>query len=86
MIRLLLFALIIFLFFKAIQVGKPSERLVVLRVGGFLNITGPGMVVIIPLIDRGVKINMEEKVPGWQALTEMEFRERLKTLAKEKIL
>ncbi|RPI79534.1 MAG: hypothetical protein EHM45_02620 [Desulfobacteraceae bacterium] len=86
MIRLILFALIIFFFFKSIKAVKGSERLVVFRLGRFSNITGPGIVVIIPLIDRGVKINIEERIPGWQSLTEMEFRERLKTLAKEKIV
>jgi regulator of protease activity HflC (stomatin/prohibitin superfamily) len=65
---------------------KESERLVVFRLGRFLNITGSGMVVIIPVIDRGVKISLEEKIPEWQSLTEMKFRERLKTIAKERII
>ena len=86
MIRLILFALIIFFVFKSIKVMKESERLVVFRLGRFLNITGPGIVVIIPVIDRGVKINLEEKIPEWRTLTEMEFKERLKAIAKGAIL
>ena len=86
MIRLIFFVLIIFFFFKSIKVVKTSERLVIFRLGRFSNITGPGIVVIIPVIDRGVKINIEEKIPEWRTLTEMEFRERLKTIAKERIV
>ncbi len=86
MIRLILFALIIFFVFKSIKVMKESERLVVFRLGRFLRIAGPGLVVVIPAIDRGVKINLDEQIPEWRTLTEMEFREKLKTLTKEKIV
>jgi regulator of protease activity HflC (stomatin/prohibitin superfamily) len=86
MIRLIVLALIFFLIIKSIKIVKESERLVVFRLGRFFKIAGPGFVIVIPVVDRCAKINLEEKIPGWQTLPEMEFRERLKAIAKEAIL
>jgi regulator of protease activity HflC (stomatin/prohibitin superfamily) len=66
--------------FRSIKILRENERLVVLRSGRFLKIAGPGMVLIIPFIDRGIRVNLDRDIPGWQALSPMELEERMKKL------
>ena len=39
---------------------------------------GPGLVLLIPGVDKGVKVNVKEKIPGWQTLSQKELEERIK--------
>jgi regulator of protease activity HflC (stomatin/prohibitin superfamily) len=57
---------------------REDERLVIFRLGRFFKIAGPGMVFIIPLIDKGVKINLNKEIPGWQGLSKDELDTRIK--------
>jgi regulator of protease activity HflC (stomatin/prohibitin superfamily) len=70
--------------FRSIKLLKENERLVVFRAGRFLKIAGPGMVLIVPFIDRGIKVNLDKDIPGWQALSPMELEERMKKLVSDR--
>ena len=76
-VEVLIIAIILY---RSIKILRENERLVVLRSGRFLKIAGPGMVLILPFIDRGVKVNLDKDIPGWQALSPMELEERMKKL------
>ena len=41
-----------------IKIVTEYERLVIFRLGKFLKVKGPGIVIVIPLIDRAVKIGL----------------------------
>jgi regulator of protease activity HflC (stomatin/prohibitin superfamily) len=59
---------------------KESERWVVFRAGRFNRIAGPGMVLLIPGIERGFKIDLEQlnaRIPEWQILPKEELEKRL---------
>jgi regulator of protease activity HflC (stomatin/prohibitin superfamily) len=62
----------------SIKVVNEFERIAVFRLGRFVNIQGPGVVLLIPGVDRGVKVNLKEKIPGWQTLSQKELEERIK--------
>jgi regulator of protease activity HflC (stomatin/prohibitin superfamily) len=49
--------------FAVSSVKSPSEhiRLVVFRLGRFIDVRGPGWVFIIPFIDRTVKVDLREQ-------------------------
>lgn len=73
--------LIIFLIIivsMSLKTLREDERLVIFRLGRFFKIAGPGMVFIIPLIDKGVKINLNKEIPGWQGLSKDELDTRIK--------
>lgn len=72
--------LIIFFLSSSIRVAKENEWIVVFRLGRFLNIKGPGFVLIVPIIDKCIKVDLSEKVPGWQALSKLELDEKIKSL------
>jgi len=49
---------IVFLLFSALKIVTEYERLVVFRLGKFHKVKGPGIVVIIPGIDKFVKVSL----------------------------
>jgi regulator of protease activity HflC (stomatin/prohibitin superfamily) len=74
---------IIFLF-QSLKILREDERMVVFRLGRFLKVVGPGWVWLIPFIDKGVKVNLNKDIPGWQVLSKTELEERIKTLVMNK--
>jgi len=50
------------LLFSAIRVVQEYERLVVFRLGRSIGEKGPGLVILWPFIDRGVKVDLRELV------------------------
>ncbi len=51
-------ALIAFFLFSAIKVVREYDRAVVFRLGRFLSIKGPGLIILIPVIDRMVRVSL----------------------------
>jgi regulator of protease activity HflC (stomatin/prohibitin superfamily) len=55
----------VIIIFTSIKVLREDERFVIFRLGRFFRVVGPGLVVIIPFIDRGIRVNLSENFPGW---------------------
>lgn len=47
---------------NAIRIVPEYQRLVVFRLGRSVGAKGPGIVILIPVIDRGVKVDLREQV------------------------
>jgi regulator of protease activity HflC (stomatin/prohibitin superfamily) len=57
----------------AIRVVPEYQRLVVLRLGRVIGAKGPGLVLLIPVVDRGVRVDLRERffdVPPQTTITE----------------
>jgi regulator of protease activity HflC (stomatin/prohibitin superfamily) len=57
---------------SATRVVPEYQRLVVFRLGRYLGTRGPGLVLLIPVLDRGVKVDLGEQergLPGESILT-----------------
>ena len=52
----------------ACRVVPEARRLVVVRAGRPARVAGPGLVWVIPVLERGVAVNLDEAVPEWRAL------------------
>lgn len=52
----------LFLLAAAVKVVQEYERIVVFRLGRSLGEKGPGLVLLIPFIDRGQKVDLREQV------------------------
>jgi regulator of protease activity HflC (stomatin/prohibitin superfamily) len=52
----------LFLLASAIRIVQEYERIVVFRLGRSVGERGPGLVLLIPFIDRGVKVDLREQV------------------------
>src|SRR5260221_10699079 len=46
----------------AIRIVPEYQRLVVLRLGRLIGVRGPGLVRLIPLVDRGIRADLRERV------------------------
>lgn len=71
-IGLVLLAVVFFLF-KAIKVVPEYRRLVVFRLGRSIGIKGPGLVLLIPIIDKASWVDLRElylEIPHQAAITE----------------
>jgi len=55
---LVILAFIVLLIFSAIKVLKEYERAVVFRLGRLIGVKGPGIIILIPFIDKMVRISM----------------------------
>lgn len=57
----------------AIRIVPEYQRLVVFRLGRVLDLKGPGLVLLIPFVDRGVRVDLRERffdVPPQTTITE----------------
>jgi regulator of protease activity HflC (stomatin/prohibitin superfamily) len=61
LIGVIILVLIIFLA-SAIRIVPEYQRLVVFRLGRCIGERGPGLVILIPFIDRGVRVDLREQV------------------------
>jgi regulator of protease activity HflC (stomatin/prohibitin superfamily) len=56
------FAVLVVLLIAAIHVIREWERVVVLRLGRLVGVKGPGLILIIPLVDRFVRVSLRTVV------------------------
>jgi regulator of protease activity HflC (stomatin/prohibitin superfamily) len=54
--------LVVLILATALRIVQEYERLVVFRLGRCVGERGPGLVLLIPFIDRGVKVDLREQV------------------------
>jgi regulator of protease activity HflC (stomatin/prohibitin superfamily) len=47
---------------SSVRSASEHIRLVVFRLGRFVDVRGPGMVILIPFIDRAVEVDLREQV------------------------
>jgi regulator of protease activity HflC (stomatin/prohibitin superfamily) len=64
---------------KAIKVVREDQRLVIFRLGRFFTIAGPGLVLVIPGVDKCVKVNLRENIPSWKGYSKSELDEKIRT-------
>jgi len=68
---------------KSIATATEDEVLVVFRLGTVHRVYPPGRTLLIPFIDKAVKIRVDQ-IPGWQKLPESELERKLVQAAIEK--
>jgi regulator of protease activity HflC (stomatin/prohibitin superfamily) len=69
-------ALVVFFFyliFSLIRIVAEYERLVILALGRYAGTRGPGIVFVIPILEKAIKVDMREKfldIPSQTAITQ----------------
>ena len=74
-----LIVLVIVILSRAIKVIGEDQRLAIFRLGRFFTIAGPGLVLVIPIVDKGFRVNLRENIPGWQGYSKSELDEKIRT-------
>jgi regulator of protease activity HflC (stomatin/prohibitin superfamily) len=67
---------------KSFAVAKEDERLVVIRLGKLLGVYGPGLSIVVPFLDRVVRV--KEMIAGWRGLSESELQQRAAQIAMKR--
>jgi regulator of protease activity HflC (stomatin/prohibitin superfamily) len=85
MIKQLLFLCFLALAFamiaiKSMAVAQPDERLAIFRLGQLLGVCGPGRNLVVPFIDRVIRVKVE-RIAGWRELSEGELRKKVEEVA-----
>jgi regulator of protease activity HflC (stomatin/prohibitin superfamily) len=64
--------LFIFILSQAIRIVREYNRLVVFRLGRFLSVKGPGLILLIPIVDKAVLVDLRElylEIPRQDSIT-----------------
>jgi regulator of protease activity HflC (stomatin/prohibitin superfamily) len=77
---LVICVLAILFFVSSIRIIKEYERAAVFRLGQFIAVNGPGLIYLIPILDKAKVIDLNKGVPEWQGLSKSEVDERVKLL------
>lgn len=70
-------ALVAIAAFKGIKIVDENHRLVIYRLGKLVGVRGPGLLLIVPFIDKGLRLNLDHAIPGWQGLPEQQLNDRI---------
>ncbi len=76
----IVFALAVIFLAPSIKILRAYERMAVFRLGRFFRVVGPGVLFLLPVIDKGVRVNLEENISGWRALSKAELDQRVAAL------
>jgi regulator of protease activity HflC (stomatin/prohibitin superfamily) len=53
----------------SVRVVGEDERLGIMRLGQFIGVRGPGLVWVIPMLDKTTRISLERDIPQWRSLS-----------------
>lgn len=88
-VQLFFFAFVLAFFavlaFKSFVTIKEGEYVVVYRLGKLIRWSGPGMIIIIPFIDRVVRIPLH-LIAGWQTMRQEELEKNVIKIAMKMAL
>ena len=85
MAKLIIFAvLVIIILARALKIVREDERVAIFRLGRFFSVVGPGLVFLIPGVDKGVRVNLSENIPGWKGLSKVELDEKIRIFVSSK--
>lgn len=65
-----------------LRITRDPERLIVFRLGRLHRLDGPGISLLIPFVDMGLRVNLDAVVPGWQALDARELWRRIEEFVR----
>ena len=78
----ILIGLVILIAFGA-RVLRDNERAVIFRLGMSLGTRGPGIIYVIPLIERMIRVNLDKQVPGWHGILKDDLDQRVQKLVSK---
>jgi len=80
MLMILLVTMIIAV--KAIVLVPENARLAVIRMGRLHSVSGPGLTILVPFVDLGITVSLNDHVPDWQSISEQELLAKVEKLVK----
>ena len=78
---IIILVLMIVFFVSSIRILKESQRAAIFRLGQFVGVGGPGIVYLIPMVEKAKVVDLNKWVPEWRELSKAELEERVKAVA-----
>jgi regulator of protease activity HflC (stomatin/prohibitin superfamily) len=68
---------------KSVRIAREDQRLAVIRLGAFHRVAGPGLVILMPGVEKGTTVDLESIGPGgsWRALSPGDLEARVRAAA-----
>lgn len=80
LVRLFLFIFVLVVVAMQIKIIREDQRAAVFRLGHFFGVRGPGVVFVIPFVDKIERVDLKKSVPQWRSLTKTELETEIKTI------
>jgi regulator of protease activity HflC (stomatin/prohibitin superfamily) len=61
----------------AVRVVGEDERLAIMRLNQFIGVRGPGLVWVMPLLDKTTRISLERDIPNWRSLSSEQLKSEI---------
>ncbi len=58
-----------------LRIVPEVQRLAIMRLGNYVGLRGPGIVFVLPFVDRATRLTLDRDIPGWRGLSEQQLRE-----------
>lgn len=65
----------------SIKIIKENHRAAIFRLGQFFAVLGPGVVLVLPFVDKIELIDLNRWVPEWRSLSKPDLDEKVKSVA-----
>ena len=53
----------------SVRVVPEDRRLGIVRLGRYAGLRGPGIVVVLPIVERAVAIDLQRDIPAWRSMS-----------------
>lgn len=60
--------LVAFAVMRSVRVVPENQRLALMRFGRYIGLRGPGLVLMLPYVDRAMRIELDDVIPEWRSL------------------
>ena len=83
MSQLFLIVVVAIAFVASVRRTTGPERLLVLRLGSIHRLAGPGISLVAPVMERAIRINLDEVESAWPALSREELLRRVTLFVRQ---
>jgi regulator of protease activity HflC (stomatin/prohibitin superfamily) len=66
---------------SSIKIIRENQRAAVFRLGRFVGVRGPGLIYVVPIIDKTEIVDLNKWVPEWRGLSKSDLEDRVKSVA-----
>ena len=78
-----IFLVLMILIIWGARVLRENERAVIFRLGFSVHTRGPGIIYVIPLMERMIRVNLDKQLPGWRGMLNKDLNQRIQKLVSE---
>ena len=78
-----IFLVLMILIIWGARVLRENERAVIFRLGFSVHVRGPGIIYVIPLMERMIRVNLDKQLPGWRGLLNEDLKQKVQKLVSE---